>query len=166
MIEARARAYRREELSLIALLLLFFVAIVGLSFQSPFDARLFPLVIGGAGIILMLVIAGAQLRRRRDPAPAPVDGDGTAKAGWPRFATALLSAPIFGIAFWLFGFVAAALAAMLVMPALMGYRDHKRLAAIAVITVAVLGFAAPRLLNVSPPPGLLVEWLSDHLRGS
>ena len=73
--------------------------------------------------------------------------------------------PVFGIAFWLFGFVLAALAAMLAMPLLMGYRNHKRLAAIAVITVAFLGFAAPRLLNVSPPPGLLVEWLSDHLRG-
>jgi hypothetical protein len=52
------------------------------------------------------------------------------------------------------------------MPLLMGYRNYGRLAAIAVITVAVLGFAAPRLLNVSPPPGLLIEWLSDHLRGS
>jgi Tripartite tricarboxylate transporter TctB family len=159
-------AYRREEFALIALLLLFFAGIVAFSFQSPFDARLFPLVIGGAGMILILAIAIAQLRSRSDAAEMTVEANAAARAGRPRFATALLSAPIFGVAFWLFGFIAAALAAMLAMPVLMGYRDLKRLAVIAVITVAVVAFIAPRLLNVSLPPGLLVEWLGEHFRSS
>ena len=46
---------------------------------------------------------------------------------WPRYATALLSAPVFGLSFWLFGFVIASLAAMLLMPALMGYPNRRLL---------------------------------------
>ena len=49
-----SRGYWREEFSLIALLLLFFIAIVALSYHIPFDARLFPLLIGSAGILLTL----------------------------------------------------------------------------------------------------------------
>ena len=89
--------------------------------QDPFDARLFPLVIGTAGILLTLVIALEQVHRQRAGAADAVDErDPAARVGWPRFATALLSAPVFGLAFWLLGFVVASLAAMLLMPALMG----------------------------------------------
>ena len=49
------RSYWREELALIALLFIFFVGIVALSFNTPFDARLFPIVIGSAGILLTLL---------------------------------------------------------------------------------------------------------------
>ena len=51
-IDARVRAYWREEFTLVALLLLFFIAIVAFAWTLPFDARLFPLIIGGAGIVL------------------------------------------------------------------------------------------------------------------
>ena len=165
--DARVRAYWREEHALIVVLLVFFVGIVVFSFQSPFDARLFPLVIGGAGIILTIIVAVEPLRRHRgDAASALEEGDPAGKAGWRRFATALLSAPAFAIAFWLLGFVVASLAAMLLMPALMGYRNLPRLAAVAVVTVAILAFAAPHLLQVSLPNGFLVEWLIDRLRPS
>ena len=40
--EAQIKGYWREELALIALLFIFFVGIVALSFNTPFDARLFP----------------------------------------------------------------------------------------------------------------------------
>ena len=78
-----------------------------------------------------------------------------------RAATALLSAPVFGLAFWLFGFVVASLA-MLLMPALMGY--------------ATAGSSSssrwsrwrcwlvfPYLLNVDLPHGLVGDWLIDRL---
>ena len=64
-IDARVRAYWREEFSLIALLLLFFIAIVAFGYSLPFDARLFPLIIGCAGIVLTLAVALEQVRRRR-----------------------------------------------------------------------------------------------------
>ena len=65
LIDARVRAYWREEFSLIALLLPFFIAIVVFGYSLPFDARLFPLIIGCAGIALTLAVALDQVRRRR-----------------------------------------------------------------------------------------------------
>lgn len=164
-IDTRARDYQREELALIAVLLAFFIAIVAFAVSLPFDARLFPLVIGGAGILLALGVAVEQVQRRRaDGASAALDEDDTAApAGWPRYATALLSAPVFGLLFWLFGFVVASLAAMLLIPVLMGYSNLRRLVIVALISVAILAFVGPRLLNVDLPHGVVGEWIIDTL---
>jgi FtsH-binding integral membrane protein len=163
-IDARVRAYWREEFSLIALLLLFFIAIVAFGYSLPFDARLFPLIIGCAGIVLTLAVALDQVRRRAGNAEVVVDGnDPAARAGWPRYATALLSAPAFGLLFWLFGFIIASFAAMLLIPTLMGYANRRRLLVTAVITVAVLAVIAPYLLNVELPQGVVGDWLIDKL---
>jgi Tripartite tricarboxylate transporter TctB family len=162
--DARVTAYRLEEFSLIALLLLFFIAIVAFAYTFPFDARLFPLIIGGAGIVLTLVIALEQVRRRRVGAAAVVDEDDpVTRADWPRYATALLSAPAFGLLFWLFGFIVASLAAMLLIPLLMGYANRRQLVLTAVITVAALAVVAPYLLNVELPQGVVGDWLIDKL---
>src|SRR5215470_730808 len=162
--DARVRSYWREEFALIALLLFFFAGIVALAYKVPFDARLFPVVVGSAGVVLTLAIAVEQLRRRRAGDASVVDEeDPAAKAAWPRFATALLSAPVFGLAFWLFGFVIASLGAMLLMPLLMGYADRRRLVLIALVTVAVLAVVCPYLLNVDLPHGLVGDWLIDQL---
>jgi hypothetical protein len=162
--DARVTAYRLEEFSLIALLLLFFIAIVAFAYTLPFDARLFPLIIGGAGIVLTLVIALEQVRRRRVGAAAVVDEDDpVTRADWPRYATALLSAPAFGLLFWLFGFIVASLAAMLLIPLLMGYANRRQLVLTAVITVAALAVVAPYLLNVELPQGVVGDWLIDKL---
>jgi hypothetical protein len=162
--DARVTAYRREEFSLIALLLLFFIAIVAFAYTLPFDARLFPLIIGGAGIVLTLVIALEQVRRRRVGAAAVVDEDDpVTRADWPRYATALLSAPAFGLLFWLFGFIVASLAAMLLIPLLMGYANRRQLVLTAVIAVAALAVVAPYLLNVELPQGVVGDWLIDKL---
>jgi len=162
--DARFRSYWREEFALLALLLVFFIGIVGFAYNTPFDARLFPVIIGVAGIGLALLIAVEQARLRRIDAGAAVDSnDPAARVDWPRFATALLSAPAFGLAFWLLGFVVASLAAMLLMPVLMGYRNRRRLVVIAVITVAVLALICPYLLNVDLPHGVVGDWLIDKL---
>jgi tripartite tricarboxylate transporter TctB family protein len=163
-VGSNVRSYWREEFALIALLLLFFIGIIAFSHKTPFDARLFPVVIGTAGILLMLAIAVEQWRRRRADAISAVDEDDPAvKADWRRFATALLSAPVFGVVFWLFGFIVASLAAMLVMPTLMGYRNRRQLVIVALITVAALALIAPYLLNVALPHGLVGDWLIDKL---
>ena len=164
-IDTRAKDYRREELALIVVLLVFFIAIVAFAVGLPFDARLFPLVIGGAGILLALGVAAEEVQRRRAGVAAAVDEhDAAAHAGWPRYATALLSAPVFGLLFWLFGFAVAALAAMLLMPILMGYANRRRLVVTAVISVAILAFIGPRLLNVDLPHGVVGDWIVDALR--
>jgi hypothetical protein len=161
---SQVRSYWREEFSLIALLLLFFIGIVAFSYNTPFDARLFPLIVGSAGILLTFGIAIEQVRRRRADGEAVVDDDDpAARADWPRYATALLSAPVFGLLFWLFGFVIASLAAMLLMPLLMGYQNRRQLVVVAVVTVAVLALICPYLLNVDLPHGLVGDWLIDKL---
>src|SRR5258707_11531920 len=126
--DSRVRGFWREEFSLNALLLVFFIFIVVFSYNTPFDARLFPLIIGSAGILLTLGIAVEQVRLRRTAEASVVDNnDPAAKVNWPRYATALLSAPAFGLTFWLFGFIVASLAAMLLMPLLMGYQNRRQL---------------------------------------
>ena len=162
--DARIRGYWREEFSLIAVLLLFFAGIVVFSFRNPFDARLFPLVIGTAGILLTLVIAVEQMRRQRAGAADAVDERDPATQG--RLAAlcdrAVVRAGV-RAAFWLFGFVVASLAAMLLMPALMGYSNRRQLVIVAVVTVALLALIFPYLLNVDLPHGLVGDWLIDRL---
>ena len=105
-----------------------------------------------------------QVRRRGAPDAATMDDDdAAAKADWPRYATALLSAPVFGVLFWLFGFIVASLAAMLLMPVLMGYANRWRLVVIAIVTVAVIALIGPCLLHVDLPHGLVGDWIIDKL---
>jgi hypothetical protein len=162
--DSNAKGYWREEFSLIGLLLLFFIGIVAFSYNTPFDARLFPVIMGAAGIALTLLIAVEQVRlHRTDEALVVDDKDPATTVGWPRYFTAMLSAPVFGIVFWLLGFVVASLAAMLIMPALMGYQDRRKLVIVAVVTVAVLALICPYLLSVDLPHGLVGDWLIDTL---
>jgi len=161
--DAQLRGYWREEFALTAILLVFFLGIVAFAFHIPFDARLFPLVIGGAGILLVLAVGIEQVRRRVADVPVAETDDAAARADWPRYCTALLAAPVFGLLFWLFGFIIASLAAMLLIPVLMGYSNRGKLLIIAVITVAVLALIAPYLLNVDLPHGLIGDWLVDRL---
>jgi hypothetical protein len=161
--DGHVRGYWREEFALIAILLAFFIGIVAFALNIPFDARLFPLVIGGAGILFVLAVGVEQMRRRAVDARVIETDDVAAKADWPRFATALLAAPVFGLLFWLFGFVVASLAAMLLIPVLMGYANRRRLVVVAVVTVAVLALIGPYLLNVDLPHGLVGDWLIDRL---
>jgi uncharacterized membrane protein len=91
------------------------------------------------------------------------DDDPAAKADWPRYATALFAAPAFGLMFWLVGFVVASLAAMLLVPVLMGYANRRQLVVTALLTVAILALIGPYLLNVDLPHGLVGDWLIDKL---
>ena len=101
--------------------------------------------------------------RGADDAPVVGEDDATARADWPRYATALLSAPAFGLLFWLFGFIIASLAAMLLMPMLMGYANRRHLIATALLTVVTLALIGPYLLNVDLPHGIVGDWLIDTL---
>ena len=162
--DTRIRNYSREEFSLIAILLLFFSGIIAFAVRLPFDARLFPLVVGTTGIVLILAIAWQELRHPAGRADAAAVDDPAANASWLRFATGLLSAPVFGIVFWLFGFFVASLTAMLVMPTLMGYSDRRRLLIVGLVTVGFLALFFPYLVGVNLPHGVVGDWLINTLR--
>ena len=163
-IDARIRNYSREEYSLIAILAIFFSGIILFAWKLPFDARLFPTVIGATGILLTVLIAFQELRRPAGHADAVSSDDPASNASWLRFAIALLSAPVFGLVFWLLGFFVASLAAMLVMPTLMGYSDRRRLLIVGVVTVGFLALFFPYLVGVNLPHGVVGDWLIDTLR--
>jgi Tripartite tricarboxylate transporter TctB family len=161
--DMRIRNYSREEYVVIGILLLFFSGIVVFALRLPFDARLFPMVIGTTGILLTLLIAVQELRPAAHAGAVAAD-DAAANSTWLRFATALLSAPVFGVVFWLFGFFVASLAAMLVMPRLMGYSDRRRLLIVGVVTVSFLAVFFPYLVGVNLPHGIVGDWLIDTVR--
>jgi hypothetical protein len=119
------------------------------------------MVIGSAGALLVVLIGIEQWRGARTGEGDPQDA--AVAAGRTQLLAALACAPGFGLLLWLLGFVAAALAAMLILPVLMGYRDWSRLIVIAVITVVVLALAAPHALQVDLPRGLIGQWLLDRL---
>ena len=164
--DARIRSYWREEFALIAVLLVLFGLIVFFAVPLPFDAKLFPLIVGIAGIALCAAIAVQELRRRGTQGPDDLvaEDDPAANATWPRFATALLSAPMFGVVFWLFGFFVASLAAMFVMPPLMGYSNRRMMIVVGLATVAVLAVFFPYLVGVNLPHGVVGDWIIDKLQ--
>jgi len=164
--ETRIRTYWREEFALIAVLLVLFGLVVIFAIPLPFDAKLFPIIVGIAGIVFCVAVAVQELRRRRTEAPADLvpEDDPAANATWPRFATALLSAPVFGVVFWLFGFFVASLAAMFVMPPLMGYSNRRTMIVVGLATVAVLAVFFPYLVGVNLPHGLVGDWIIDTLQ--
>jgi hypothetical protein len=161
---ARVKNYWREEFALVAVLLAVFAFIIVFALKLPFDAKLFPIIIGTAGILLCLVIAFQEWRRRATTALVVREDDPATSATWPRVATALLSAPAFGLVFFLFGFFVASLAAMFVMPPLMGYTNRKMMLLVGLATVAVLAVFFPTLVGVDLPHGLVGDWLIDRLR--
>jgi hypothetical protein len=145
-------------------LLVFFSGIIAFAVRLPFDARLFPMVVGITGIVLTLAILFQELRRPGGHTGAVSPDDPAANASWLRYATALLSTPVFGIVFWLFGFFVASLAAMFVMPTLMGYSDRRRLLIVGLVTVGFLALFFPYLVGVNLPHGVVGDWLIDALR--
>jgi hypothetical protein len=164
--DSTVRNFWREEFALVALLLLLFGGVIVFAIRLPFDAKLFPLLIGSSGILLCLAITVQELRQRRSAAPAYVvdDDDPAANATWTRYLTALLSAPVFGLIFWLFGFFVASFAAMSVMPRLMNYTNRRMTVLVGLATVAVLAVFFPYLVGVSLPNGVVGDWLLDRLR--
>jgi hypothetical protein len=158
--------YWREEFTLVAALFIVFAGVIVFGIPLPFDAKLFPLIIGTAGIVLCLLIVLEGVRRRKTAAPAEVvaEEDPAANSSWPRFATALLSAPMFGLVLWLFGFFVASLAAMFVMPPLMGYTNRRVMVVVGLATVAVLAMFFPYLVGVNLPHGVVGDWLLDRLQ--
>jgi len=164
--DGQIRAFWREEFALIALLFLTFIGIVVFALRLPFDARLFPMVIGSAGLILCAIIVFHEVRRWRSPDAAdavPREGSLTG-ADRARYALALLSAPVFGLLLWLFGFFMASLVAMLAMPRMMGVRNWPLIIVVALATTVALALIFPFLLGVNLPHGIVGDWLLDRFR--
>lgn len=144
----------RGDAALAAALLVVFAGMIGIATGYPRDSRLFPTLVGAAGLaaaaLLLLGILAGSVR-----AP-PRDEDGDGLGALPLWQ-AMLVPPVFGLVLWLLGFwVAAALAAFLV-PAMMGVRSLRRRIALALGTVAMLYLLFPLTLDIPLPRGEVMD---------
>jgi hypothetical protein len=68
------------------------------------------------------------------------------------------------VVFFLFGFFVASLAAMFVLPPLMGYTNRRMTIIVGLATVVVLAVFFPYLVGVNLPHGLVGDWLIDRFQ--
>jgi small-conductance mechanosensitive channel len=147
---------RRGELMMAAALLAVFAVMVGEATRYPRDSRMFPILIGGVGLLVAALLLVRLLRGTVRHAPGEDPEEGEAFHAAPLWA-ALIAAPAFGIVMVLFGFwVATALCAFF-GPAVMGYRSLWRRAALTLGTLAAFAILFPVVLDVSLPRGEIVD---------
>jgi hypothetical protein len=131
-------------------LLIVFGTVLGLSRHYPHDARLFPSIAGGAGLLLTVLLIIVD-----KPAPDPVEHAATTPG---RTAIALLAAPVYAFLVWLAGFYVASFAVLIVLPWVLGFRRALILLAVALGGVAVLAGLFAGAMDMSLPQGLLGDW--------
>ncbi|MCC7425510.1 MAG: tripartite tricarboxylate transporter TctB family protein [Alphaproteobacteria bacterium] len=142
----------------IVLMAMFLIVLVEAA-RYPRDARLFPTVIGAAGLAMAALHLVRSLTGRLAGAgrgAGAEEGEDVAGASPPTpLWIAVAAAPTFGIVMWLFGFWIATGLVVFLGPWVMGYRNLARRVLLTVGTLAVLAFMFPYLLNVPLPTGLV-----------
>jgi hypothetical protein len=147
---------RRGDALMAAGLLVVFAIMLGEATRYPLDSRMFPMLIGGVGLAVAVLLLARILRRPAD-APAGEDaGEASATHAAPLWA-ALLAAPAFGLVMYGLGFWAATALCTFFGPAVMGYRGVLRRALLTLGTLAVLAVLFPVVLDVPLPRGELVD---------
>jgi Tripartite tricarboxylate transporter TctB family len=132
------------------------VVVVGRGY--PPDARLFPTIVATIGLLLCAIFLGASAlspayASRNIADMEAISGDGRA------FRVACIAPFVYSVGIYVLGFYLSTLAAMLVMPPLLGYRDWKRLVAIAVGVVVLLHLVFVVAVEIELPNGLLGDYL-------
>lgn len=161
-MDSLTRRFWQDEIVLAVLLLVVFAGVVGLATGFSPEAQVFPSIIGTAGIVLSAGVVIAALRDRKAGTAPPESATGEATTSG-RLWLALLSAPAFGLVFWIFGFYVASFLTALAMPFLMGYRNRRVVPVFAVVTVAATALLFPYVLDVSLPHGVVGDWLIDRM---
>ena len=140
----------------------FFVLWLVLAFAFPKDARLFPIIVSGAGSILSLMVLLAV--GKLPPAEADtetLEGSKVAdtKELLPRGTVALLGFPAYYLMVTLVGFHVVSILLIMVMPFLMGYRRPVPLFVIGLVTVLVVSYSFSATLQVRLPQGIIGNWI-------
>jgi len=153
------QAFARAETQTAAALVVVFAIVIGEATRYPRDSRLFPMIVGAAGILMSLLLL-VRLLRRPDPV-GPVDATDE-EAGEPAghrtpLWIALAASPLFGLVMWLAGFWVATALTVFLGPWVMGYRNLRRRILLTVGTVLVLWLLFPVLLKVPLPAGEIAD---------
>lgn len=151
-----ARMRWRPALLVDGALLLVFGAVFAGSFLYPPDARLFPLMVSGAGLALVLVMTLAGERSSGHGTHSDVDP--VPRERLPRLALAVLSAPAFCLLVWLIGFYLASIATLILLPFLLGYHRWLIIVPVAAAILVSLMLVFSYAMDMSLPEGLLGRW--------
>jgi len=151
--------YWRSSVVVAAFLVLIFAALVISSFFYPADARLFPLIICTAGLVLAVSVLVAEIKRRprddHDESNVPtffIEENATARS------IALLAAPTYGVLLWFFGFYLASGLTLVLMPYSLGYRRPWPLIVLGAATIVVIKLLFDDVMGAAMPMGLLDGW--------
>jgi hypothetical protein len=147
---------RRGDAAMTAALLMVFAVMVGEASRYPRDSRLFPVMVGIAG----LALAALLLLRMAQGAVAKPSGEDVEEADFVPAAplwAAVLAAPLFGLVMWVVGFWAATVICTFFGPAVMGYRRLRVRIGLTIGTLAVMVVLFPVMLNLPMPRGEIMD---------
>lgn len=155
------------ELAVGAVLVAVFGIMVGAALTYAVDARLFPLIVGTAGLVLSLMVFGrsvylySQSKKSTAPlttkGPAPAADAGERRKKW----ISLCSAPAFGALLWLVGFYIASGVVLTLMPYGLGYKKAGRILLLMAATVVGMRILFADIMGIRMPPGLLGDWFLE-----
>jgi hypothetical protein len=128
---------------------------IGEATRYPRDSRLFPLIVGGIGLVLALLLL-ARIAMGQVRAPSKEDAEEGEAPAAPLWA-ALLAAPAFGLVMYALGFWVATALCCFFGPAVMGYRGLRTRIALTLGTLAALALLFPLLLNLPLPRGEVMD---------
>ena len=156
-----------KEHAIAVIMVMIFGIMVGVAFQYPKDARLFPLIVGTIGLILSLGVlsqsVSLHLSERSAVEPPAPDASSTQEPHAMRVRSyiALSAAPAYGILLWLAGFYISSGAALIVLPYGLGYRKLGRLLLLMVVSVVLMRIMFTYVMGIQMPPGLLGQWFLE-----
>lgn len=139
-------------ISLLLFLLFLVVVLEGQRYQA--EARLFPMIVGAAGMALAAAVFALH---GGEGAPRSEHAGGRAPP--LRRLVAIAAAPAYSLLVWTVGFYLASLIAIFVLPQLLGYSRPILLAAIAAASVAIIAAVFSWGMAMSMPAGILGNWV-------
>lgn len=148
------------ELACLAALALFFTVAIVQTIGLRFTPSLFPRIVGGIGLLLVItVIVRSLLARRRGLVTKPEEPD-TFLLAPPRKRIVALAAPVaYAGLFVLFGFYASAAASTVLTPWLLGYRRPVVLILTGIAITVGLDLLFSTTLGMPVPNGIVGDFL-------
>jgi hypothetical protein len=161
---AMVRALTQPARLITLALLLVFLTVVLVGSSYPSEARLFPTMVGIAGMamaIAVFVLHGREAALESAPAAeelsvAPPETAGPTRG---RVLLAVAAAPVYALLVWVVGFYVASLVALIVLPQCLDYRRVGILVVIAVAAVALIALVFSWGMEMALPNGLVGDWL-------
>ncbi len=149
----------KSELFVAAVMVTIFGIMTATALQYPKDARLFPMIIGTAGLALSLGVLLQAVRFHHSESSAFPARERPATPR--RHRIALSAAPAYGVLLWLAGFYVASAVALVALPYGFGYRKPARLLLLMAVSILLMRILFASVMGIQMPQGLLGQWVLE-----